>query len=185
MTIAVDEGTYRKRVVRAEIRPLRIFGRKQARVQAPFEPTTGGDDQSRGVVRRAQDWFGGGQEGEKVPFRTMGNTHNKNAPTSRLASSPLRHRQAPVLSSTAPPFTPIAHNAPADTSEKTRCWRYFFRSHAEVGERTDGAGFHEPQGGCVTHRFELVVTGLARVCVHFIRRVCRATVRVSQQCTPS
>ena len=138
-----------------------------------------------GVERRTQDWFGGGREGEKVPFRTMGNTHNKNAPTRRLASSPLRHRQAPVLSSTAPPFTPIAHNAPADTSEKTRCWRYFFRSHAEVGERTDGAGFHEPQGGGVTHRFELVVTGLARVCVHFIRRVCRATVRVSQQCTPS
>jgi hypothetical protein len=68
MTIAVDEGTYRKRVVRAEIRPLRIFGRKQARVQAPDEPTTGGDDQSRGVVRRAQDWFGGGQEGERSHF---------------------------------------------------------------------------------------------------------------------
>ena len=61
----VNEGTYRERVVRAEIRPDRIMSGKQRRVEARFEPRTEVNGKTwvvkNGRRRRLGRWEGGRQ----------------------------------------------------------------------------------------------------------------------------
>ena len=59
----VNEGTYRERVVRAEIRPDRVMSGKQRRVEARFEPRTEVNGKTwvvkNGRRRRLGRWEGG------------------------------------------------------------------------------------------------------------------------------